>query len=291
MTERPDWALDGGLPSLHTIRAAMYAGRLIDTPGAAPASVELAYVLYPSDGLYPPRDMRLGLSLLLHCGLVVQTGDRLERTAALSELLAVPESDALGSILSLVVIASGADAPDDVMLGAEALAAALGMDPDRREALLMALAQRHDDATLTALGAAGEELVVVRAAEQLAAVGLSELIPGVSRVSLVSDALGYDVVAPRLGGTRRFEVKTTSRYETGVFTFHLSRSEYEWGVHDSDWALVACRMLDRICGLVGWCRAEAITPYLPNDAPAGHWASARVVLPESNLIAGLPSPL
>ena len=233
----------------------------------------------------------MGLALLVHCGLVVRQGDRLERTTALSELLGMHEVDALASILGRVMAAAGADQPDDVIIQADTLATALGVAAERREALLMALARRHDDARAAAIGAAGEELVVESAKEQLAVLGLSQLVPGVRRVSLVSDALGYDVVAPSLQGMRRLEVKTSGRNETGIFTFYISRPEYEWGLRDTDWALVACRMRNGAHRLVGWCRAEAITPYLPNDASAGRWESARVALPESSLIAGLPSPL
>ena len=82
------------------------------------------------------------------------------------------------------------------------------------------------------------------AREELTDLGLEDLAAGVRCLSEISDQLGYDVVAPRLGGKRRLEVKTSARQGDGLFHFYISRSEIDVGLRDEDWALVACHMQD-----------------------------------------------
>jgi len=72
--------------------------------------------------------------------------------------------------------------------------------------------------------------------------------------------------------------------------FFVSRNEATVGKHDPSWALIAVgRNHDETLKSLGWCRADAFIPLLPNDSAAyGRWMSARVSLPIGALIPGLP---
>ncbi|MCV0384757.1 MAG: hypothetical protein K5799_15150 [Erythrobacter sp.] len=291
-TSGPAWATRDGMPSAHLLRAALHAGRLIDSQGSAVGAVDLAYIIYPSDGLFPPTDLRVGLQLLVDCDLVFRDEDAVRPFQGLSELVALPDADAVASLLSLVVTHRAtflSSTPTQEATGE--LADGLGLPPEQREALLLALARRHDDTLDAAIGAMGEDFVVDEAKSQLRALGLDHLVPGVRRVSLISDALGYDVVAPATQGSRRLEVKTSTLDRPGLFSFYLSRSEFEWGLRDANWALIGCRAEGEVLNLVGWCRAGVLAVYLPADGSSGRWESARVMLPETNLQPGLPPPI
>jgi hypothetical protein len=163
-------------------------------------------------------------------------------------------------------------------------------DPDRREAILLALGRVVDQARLKQLGDAGEETVVTACRAHLHARGRDDLAASVERVSLRSDQLGYDVTAPDTGGTRhRIEVKTTQGLP-GTVEFYLSRNEANVGLRDSDWSLVAVRQsVDGELEVVGWCSATALHPVLPKDGgTGGRWESVRISLEDQVFHAGLP---
>src|SRR6266568_683965 len=92
--DRPLWSLPSGLPPAHLIRAALRAGSLIDAYGSPVPAARSAYLLYPSDALYPPEDLRLGERLLLDCGLLLQQDEHLYPTDQLKTLLAVEGAEA-----------------------------------------------------------------------------------------------------------------------------------------------------------------------------------------------------
>jgi hypothetical protein len=116
--------------------------------------------------------------------------------------------------------------------------------------------------------------VVDLSRQDLARAGRPDLAALVQRVSLISDQLGYDVVAPTLRGkVRRMEVKTTSRSAQTHFEVYLSRNEAAVAVRDPSWTLVLCQACDSSrAEVVGWCRANAFAPVLPSDKhPRGRW--------------------
>jgi hypothetical protein len=229
----------------------------------------------------------LGERLLVDCGLLVVTGDQLVPATDLKTLAGLPEPDATAVVFELAVQRSLGSTP--VIPEIEAAASVLVPDPERREALLIAMARRHDESVRAALGARGEAFVASVAQDELRSLGRHDLAERVRRVSEMSDQLGYDVVAPRILGTRRLEVKTSGVTGAGLFRFYLSRAEYEVGLVDSDWALVGCQAdEDDALSLAGWCRATSLEPYLPNDGQAGRWVSAEVSVPLTLLMPGLP---
>ena len=293
--ERPVWALANGLPSAHLVRAALRSAGLIGAYGSRVRAVQSAYVLYPSDAMYPPNDLRLGERLLLDCGLLLEQEGYLHPTLEIEELLALDEEEAIAIVFERAVLAVppsvlSFDVDGDVPAGTRALAEELIPDPERREALLLALGRKHDDASRSALGLRGEEFVVARARHELIELDCPDLASEVRRLSEFADDLGYDIVAPRIGGKRRLEVKTSGRTGEGLIRCFLSRNEIDWGLRDADWALVACRVLanDEI-ELVGWCRARALEPYLPIDGEGSRWTSAALEIPLTLFESGLPS--
>ena len=163
-------------------------------------------------------------------------------------------------------------------------------DLARREAILLAAGRRHEDATLSAVGELGEEHVVKECRKELNEAGRPDLGERVSRVSLRSDQLGWDVDAPSLTSTRRkLEVKTT-RSQGPTIKFHLSRNEARIGLQDPEWALVFCRVdRSQIVHVVGWCRMDTVVPLLPSDQHQwGRWEQAVLLIEEADLDPGLP---
>ena len=75
-------------------------------------------------------------------------------------------------------------------------------DAQERDAILLAAAAKYDDAALRALGEAGEEAVLAACRAFLEERNRADLAREARRVSLISDALGYDIWAPDLAGAR-----------------------------------------------------------------------------------------
>jgi hypothetical protein len=291
--ETSSWAGGAGTPSSHVLRAALHVARQVDAEGAPIPSVHTGYTHYSSGGVYPPEDLRLGEQLLLALGLLREEDDFLYPSGDITEVVgaADPEAYELLFVRALEFaqpawVTAHEAAPEEVT----ATVAELISDPERREAFLLAIGAIFDETARKALGARGEEVVADALREQLIGFGRHALANEVCRVSLISDALGYDIVAPRLDETkRRIEVKTAGRADVGLVKIYLSRNETEVGRRDPAWSLVVCRLGDdEEISVVGWCRGSALEPYLPGDRPAGRWVQAELEIPEAILISGLP---
>ena len=86
------------------------------------------------------------------------------------------------------------------------------------------------------IGAAGEEIVLQECRAALSALGRADLAVRARRVSLISDQLGYDIVAPSVaGGGWRIEVKTT-RTSAVLAKIILTRNEARVGLKDEETA-------------------------------------------------------
>lgn len=169
-------------------------------------------------------------------------------------------------------------------------------DVDRRAEVLLQIEAKFDDEYRKRIGLAGEMLVVAKSKAQLAEIGRDDLASQVRHVSLRSDALGYDVSAPRTLGSRRlFEVKSfTSDLGNGVARVYLSRNEAEVGTsNQADWYLVFCRVddIDTPAGeIVGWCPRHQLDSMFPVDTATGRWQSVELHIRVSDLAPGLPRP-
>lgn len=251
------------VPTVHELRAALRVARIVDGAGNAVADVRSSYLHLPTHGEHRQADLQVGEALLLQAGVLERVGDRIRPSAGLEIIARVDDDIALEVLADLFPAL-----PDPVLPEA---------DPNRR----------------ARIGAAGEEAVAQACRDELTMLHQPVLAACVQRVSLVDDWLGYDVSAPCLRDRpRMLEVKTSTKATRGAFGFYLSRNEYEVGRRQPDrWALVACAVdaadLEAV-QIVGWCRAIALQPYLPDDG-GGRWTEAIVRLPVTQLTRGIPT--
>ncbi len=287
--EHPQWADPTGLPTTHVAQAALHAASLIDAGGSRLSEARESYWHKATGGIFSADSLALGELLLKDTGLIVERDGRLYLSAAMESMLDGSIEDAVSSIaleaLCLSTAQDGMD-PATTLTG-------LVPDPQRREELLLARAQRFDDRTRRLIGEIGEELVVAAARQELIELGRADLARNVRRVSLESDALGYDVKAPRTSGRPRLlEVKSTTRVNT-TFVVHISRNEASTGETYPDWALVVCQVEDleaRRGTICGWCHAGDFIARLPQDPAGGKWEQAAIQLSIDDLTPGIPLP-
>jgi hypothetical protein len=262
---------------------------LIDADGSFLAETRESYWHKATGGVFSADSLVVGELLLKDTGLVVERDGRLYLTAALETMLDGSIADAISL---LVLEALCLPAAQEIVNPGGPLEN-LVPDPQGREELLLARAQRFDDQSQRLVGEIGEELVVTAARQELTELGRMDLARGVRRVSLVSDTLGYDVSAPRTSGRPRLlEVKSTTQADV-TFVVHISRNEAEIGQAYADWALVVCRIDDveaRSGEICGWCHVGDFAARLPNDAAGGHWEQAVIELSADELLPGLPLP-
>lgn len=246
---------DGGapVPSEYQIRAAIEVARLIDDAGNTVADARDAYRHTLTLGEHTPRSLRAGEALLLRMGLLYEENGRLYPSSTLAVLARVDDTESAELI---------------------------------RTWHHSTLAQEFREL----IGTAGEEAVLTACRENLLALGRRDLAEKVQQVSLIDDRLGYDVYAPSVtGASRLLEVKTSGRSAPGAFAFYLSRNEYDTGRRrQGSWALVACTWDGTAAHVEGWCRAAALTAYLPVDG-SGRWTEALVHLPQTLLSRGVPA--
>ena len=134
----------------------------------------------------------------------------------------------------------------------------------------------------------GENAVAESCRAFLEEQGHPDLARSVRRVSLISDALGYDITAPNLAGRQcRLEVKC---YRGRYPEFYITRNEFEVGLTLPRWYLVLCRSTqDSVPGVVGWTTLAPMSERMPVDADrSARWQVARIRVDESDLRPGLP---
>lgn len=284
----------GGLPPAHLIRAAWEVACQLDAHGDPVQAARHNYTRHSTGGIFPPLDLQRGEELLVDAGLLLREGEILHPSVSLQTLVAVERDVGYEILLGHCIQQSPPswlqDEPVLPPADARAVLDELFSDADRREAFLIALGRCFDPSQLRDLGEFGEEHVVAVARQELIELGCNELAHGVRRVSLLSDQLGYDVVAPCPNGTqRRLEIKASGRRLDGLAHFFLTRNEVEVGLRDRNWALVYCALgTNADIQIVGWCRGHTLEPYLPNDAQGGRWRVAKITLPLTALADGIP---
>lgn len=292
MSDLPAWARADGLPSMHIARAALHVAAIVDRHGSPTADAQESYWHHATGGTFSPPDLDRGQHLLLELGLLFERKGVLVPTPQLSELLDGSLDDALAAVGERALAVTRPAWLDDAS-GATEMLSALVPDAARREELLLALGRRFDDTRRRLVGEIGEELVMHAARAELRALGHVELARDVRHVSLLSDQLGYDVSAPRVGGPPRLlEVKATTGSVVGrIVLVHLSRNEADTALAFADWALVVCVVEDleeRRGRVVGSCTVAAFRDLLPLDGPGSRWEQAEVELPVEVLVPGLP---
>jgi len=282
-------------PTGHQLGAALVAGSILDRPLALERALE-SWRALPTGGEFVGNDLENGSNLLLRAELL-EAGSHLAPTPMLAEILSLPEEEARRVLLLRILQRErppwleGAVSEEgklrEALIPDVAVRVLTDLYPDLelREAVLIALGQRVDLEGRDAVGAEAELLVVQACRDRLVALGREDLCAGVRRVSQHSDLLGYDVVTPTLSGRNwRMEVKAARR-EASHWEVVLSRMEFEHGMRDPRWRLVACRV-GRRAGVLGFVLAGEVSGRVPLDRPGGRWADARLALPGPH--AGLP---
>lgn len=276
----------------HIASAALHVAAILGQASTPVVVARESYWRRATGGVFSVPDLILAEDLLVAAGFIIRTGDSLTITPLLDNLLDADEGDAV-EVLAVSLL--GERAPADNAERAERCATLdeLIDDPVRREALLLALGRRWDDQHRQEIGAIGEEVTAGLARDELAALGRPDLAGAVRRVSLVSDQLGYDVVAPRVGAPPRLlEVKSTTSAAAEAHVF-LSRGEADAGSRLEDWALVVCVVQDivsRTGELVGWCQRVDVEHLLPADVPGSRWQSVAIEVERLALRPGMPRP-
>lgn len=289
-------------PTAYQLQAAVLAGRVLDEAGNSETSLAASYDQLATGGLYRSQDLQAGHALLRRAHLVVIDGTNHVPTPTLLGLCSLPDDVASELLLQELMLEEpplwlyAAVVDDEVrwenvpVADQEALQQLLE-DATRREALLMSVGRTLDTAQLAEQGARGEEFVVELCQKHLRGVDRPDLAAAVSRVSLRSDELGYDVTSPDTTGHRhRIEVKTTSSASVGRVEFFLSRNEATVGRRDPGWSLVAVRRnRNDALELIGWCPSVTLLSHLPRDVSAqGRWANVRLSIAITDFQPGLP---
>lgn len=289
------------VPGPHRLRAALRTARLIDPGGTPAADARASYSRFCSDGIYRHTDLIAGERLLLEAGLLWEEQDVLYPADGMADLAVASDEDGREALmvallerrppLWITAVVEDGEVFDELIPDADLAALDKSLDPELREQLLLALGQRFDDEARRRTGELAEAHVLAACRAELKDVGRSDLADQVRQVSKISDALGYDITAPRLDlQTRRLEVKGSRGTEQDLVRVFISRNEAERGLKDEAWSLVACQVADNdSVKIAGWCTGPELVPYLPVDqADEARWASVEIKLPLSLLRDGLP---
>ncbi|MEI6566948.1 MAG: DUF3883 domain-containing protein [Verrucomicrobiota bacterium] len=282
----------GSVPNPHQLEAARKVARLLDHEPQVLDTFRLHLKHLPTDGLFTIDNLLQGEEILVQGGIAARdrTSIRLlgHRPGSV-ELLAAKFME-MSPPTWLGIATRNGDLnlsmipPDE----AQTLANLFG-DPERRDAFLLALHRKFDDAFRRAMGETAELLVLASCKELLSLLGAPTLAEKVLHASLISDQLGYDIRTPTVpGGTLRLEVKHDA--SPGEYRrFFLSRNEWMVAKHDPAWRLVVCRRNNSgEPEIEGWCDGKLLAPHIPSDTAQAAWQSILVTCPTGLLVPGLP---
>ena len=304
MTEQP---VRDAFPTLHQLEAALEVAFLVSEEPIDPAQLRNAYTNHASGGVFTSNDLVRGEVILVDAGLLDSTEDTIASAPHLEDVKQLSRSEAVAALVALILAAENPlwlsastaqvlPAGTSPSLAWEFIPSDVGNvleemfeDADRREALLLAAAVTVDSELRREIGEIGEAAIAALCREELEQLGRPDLASNVHILSTISDQLGYDISAPRLGSSsRRIEVKTTGR-QGPPYRFFLSRNEAMVGLRDPDWALVVYQNTPEAETAVGWCTAQALEGFLPQDRDArGRWQTVRIDLPGEALRPGIP---
>jgi hypothetical protein len=287
----------GVFPTRHILDAAIEVAAILGGSPKAEAQMRESFRLNSSGGLFGVSDLQSGQRLLVQLGLVRYDGDRFYPLYPLGQLVRDGQLKELGFLILESSLATTAPAwlfgspkeldilcPDNIKRVIDGV-----LSPEERESLLLAAAQRVNPLRNVEIGSKAEEFVLEQIQTQLDTCGCQELISKVSRVSLVSDYLGYDLVAPSSDGrTLRIEVKGSAG---GLWSgFHLSRGQAQAAQRDPNWFLVFCDLSRPLTTLIGHLQWAEIAAHVPVDAPdsCGTWQHVHLRFSRSIYREGLP---
>lgn len=258
------------------LRAAVEVARLLDESRMTLATVDHSYITAVTGGRFSSDQLAIGEALLHRASLILLADGEIVPTETLGVLAALDDEQAI------LVLASALGVDEDAILS-------IAGEVEDDSGIILPVACDDDR---VALGLIGELAVYCFCREELICLHEHSLAEKVQQVSQVSDALGYDVVAPTLNGRLRLlEVKTQAGKAKDSARFFLTRNEYELGRRQESWALVFCDTPARILGdarIRGWCRVETLLNYVPQDRNS-RWTEALVQMPLSVLNQDVPS--
>ena len=284
-------------PSVYLLEAAARVMLIVGSERHSKRSLRKSYRSTVSGGEFPVRQLRLAEDWLVDSGWICVVDDTLEARTEGGMLLA-DEADIVRTLARSYIVEM-----QPSWLGAVCAAGDLRLefvpsdvvevlgqlyDTPEREALLVAAASKFDAAVLDALGELGETTVLAEWSTVLRQSGRMDLVERVRRLSLISDALGYDIVAPDFKGEEyQLEVKC---YRGPIANCFVTRNEFEVGCRLPNWRLVVCHAsTDARATIVGWMASESLRDRTPTDRDElGKWQVARMVFRVGDLQPGLP---
>lgn len=291
-----------GLPTAYEVGAALWATGLLDGPSVSLSDAQEAYRRSVSGAVYTEVELGRGQDLLLRAGLLHVDGDQLYVSASTAALVDLDQETAFRVVVTrllerdppvwLRAAAGGVQVrhellPDGIV---EQLDALIGADTGRRDAMLLTAVRRAEQLRLAHLRDGGIACVAQACRDELIEAGEPVLADAVQVVADVSAAMACDVLAPTPGGVlRRLLVKTTRRLDWRL-PIVVSRDEFEVGLVEPHWALVVCGVDAGGTGeVLGWCRADALAGFVPNDGhPLARWIFTSLLAVRPLLQPGLP---
>ena len=306
-------SLDTELPTHHELASAHVVLSILGSHPTRTSTLRSGYNAAATDGILFPRTLRRGEELLAELGLIQVTDDWVRPRGSAPELGALPTGEALPLLFSLivrrsppswlpVVVARGQVRLEYLPQHAFDLLERLFPNGSELEQALLILGAGRgtvDSERRTEIGRLGEEAAVHILAKQRRAAGFPDLARAVTQVSLFSDALGFDVLAPVPDNrtAHKIEVKTTERLSGPFLPFHLSRNQVEVARSAPEWRILLMGLQGGEARPLGWCVFDALKSYLPTDtlatsaeelAPRIRWSSLEIELPDGLLHPGLP---
>ena len=283
------WASITGLPTQHSIEAAIHVARVVGLSRARLVDTRESYWRRALGGSLSPLDLQIGEELLLACELIEVIGDDLVVSNQLIDLISSDVGDFAAYLcLRGVAVQANVDIESDAFLTELASVVPGGA---RQERVVQGLHHLFSDVTLKEIGNIGEELVETQVKNELFVLGYPHLAAKVVRVSLFDDTAGYDIWAPSIGGGERLlEVKATTRH-VDPFSVFISRNEADTGIRRGDWSLIACHISSvarREGEIKGWIAARELSMSFPNDSPGGSWEVAKISIHSASLVPGIP---
>jgi len=119
-----------------------------------------------------------------------------------------------------------------------------------------------------------------------------ELHSQINHVAKYDDTLGYDICSPSIVNTdydSLLEVKTSVRQTPDKFEFFLSRNEFEVGISNRHWCIVAVSIVDNKPLIIGHLYCYQIESRLPRDTvDSAKWVSCKLSVEREIFRSGLP---
>ena len=154
------------------------------------------------------------------------------------------------------------------------------IDPAYRE-------KKFDSMRLQQIGLTGEEFIIRYLKSRLP----ESVHERIEHISLHDDSAGFDIVTPSLRDHEKrvaLEVKTTVAPSV-KFRCFVSENEFNVGVRTAQWHMVAVKIEEGVCRLVGHTKAFRLESMMPkNRSKDATWSSVKLSMPEDFFEPDLP---